>query len=77
MSPYLTDPKTGEKSVTLTLLVTGFIICSLKLLTSGIDIGIVKLAVFGGGDFATAVGALGALYWARKSTDANSGDPNK
>lgn len=66
---YLRDPKTGEKSVTLTMFVSGFIIAVLKLLTSGIEIGIVKLAVFSGGDFAAVVGALGAVYWARKNTE--------
>jgi hypothetical protein len=72
--PYMKDPKTGEPSVSLTLLITGFIIAALKLLTSGVDIGIVKLAVFSGGDFATVVGALAALYWARKNTDSHSGE---
>ena len=69
---YLKDPKSGEPSVTLTLLVTGFIICTLKMLTSGIEIGTIKLAQFGGGDFAAAVGALAAVYWARRNSDSGT-----
>lgn len=66
---YMKDPKTGDKSVTLTLLIVGFTICLLKLLTSGIVIGTIQLGTFSGSDFATAVGALGALYAARKHSD--------
>lgn len=67
---YMKDPKTGEPSVTITLLVVGFAICLLKLLTSGMVIGTIQLGTFSGSDFATAVGALGALYAARKHTDS-------
>lgn len=66
---YMKDPKTGEKSVTLTLLMVGFAVCLLKLLTSGMIIGTIQLGTFSGSDFATAVGALGALYAARKHSD--------
>ena len=65
---WLKDPKTNEVSVTLTLLVIGFIVCTGKLLLSGLEFGSIKLGAFGGGDFAGAVGALGALYWARRNT---------
>lgn len=73
---FLKDPKTNEPSVTLTLLVTGFIVCTLKLLFSGMEIGNIKLSVFGGGDYAAAVGALGALYWARRTTSNGSDGKN-
>ena len=69
MDFWIKDPKTKQRSVTLTLLITGFVVCVIKLLTSGVDIGIVKLAQFGGGDFAASIGALGAIYAARKATD--------
>jgi hypothetical protein len=69
---YLKDPHSNEPSVTLTLFVTGFVICLLKLLTSGIVIGKLHLGDFGGTDFAAAVGALGAIYAARRHTDANA-----
>jgi hypothetical protein len=70
---WLIDPKDKTPSVTLTLLVVGFSVCAAKLLTSGLELGTLKLGVFGGGDFAASVGALGALYWARRnvSTDKN------
>lgn len=66
MSPWISDPKSGEKSVTLTLFVTGFMVCLLKLIGSGIAIGSITLSAFSGGDFAAAVGALGAVYTARR-----------
>lgn len=74
---YMKDPKTGEKSVTLTLLLIGFSVCLLKLLTSGIIIGTIQLGSFGGADFATAVGSLGALYAARKHSDNISSKDDK
>lgn len=67
---YLKDPDTKQESVSLTLLVVGFVLCLLKLLTSGIAFGSMNLGTFTGSDFAIAVGALGALYWGRKHTDA-------
>lgn len=64
---WIKDPKTGEPSVTLTALVTGMLVATLKLLVSGITIGSITLSQFSGTDFAAVVGALGALYWARRS----------
>lgn len=63
---WITDPKTKEKSVTLTAFITGFMVATLKLLISGAEIGSVKLGVFSGGEFAAAVGALGAIYVMRR-----------
>lgn len=74
MNIWLTDPKTKDPSVTLTLLVTGFGVCMAKLLLSGLAIGSLQLAAFGGGDFAAAVGALGALYAARRHPAMNGSD---
>ena len=69
---YLKDPETGKKSVTLTVFVTGFIVCLTKLLLSDVSVGSLKLGPFSGGDFAAACGALGAIYWARR----NMGGPS-
>lgn len=69
---WLVDPKTGEKSVTLTAFVTGFGVATLKLLLSGLTIAGFSLAPFTGSDYALVVGAVGAIYWARKNTDAKS-----
>lgn len=71
---YLKDPDTKQESVSLTLLVVGFVPCLLKLLTSGITFGSMNLGTFTGSDFALAVGALAALYWGRKHSDAKYSD---
>lgn len=64
---YLNDPKSGEKSVTLTVFMTGFLVATVKLLVSGIQIGSLTLSAFTGGDFAAVVGAVGAIYFARRN----------
>lgn len=66
---YLKDPKTGKHSATLTILMSTFGVCLLKILISGITYGELSLGEFNGGDFAAAVGAAGAIYSARKFTD--------
>jgi hypothetical protein len=72
---WIRDPRNNQPSVTLTLLVIGFIVCTVKLLLGGLEVGAIKLAPFGGGDFAAATGALGALYWARRNA-GNDKDGN-
>ncbi len=64
---FIKDPETGKQSVTLTVFVVGFIVCLAKLALSGLEVGSVTLQPFTGGDFAAAVGALGAVYWARRN----------
>lgn len=66
---WIKDPKTGEVSVTLTFFVGGFVVALLKLLLSGITIHHFTLSPFTGGDFAAVVGALGAIYTARRHSD--------
>jgi len=67
MNFYIKDPKTGKESVTLSLLIYGFIIATSKLLVSGLDIpGVLKFGEFGGVEYSAALAALGSLYWARK-----------
>lgn len=66
---FIKDPKSGEPSATLTLLVVGFITALFKLLTSGMVYGSINLGTFSGADFAEVVGSLGALYAARKHSD--------
>lgn len=66
---FIKDPKTGDPSVTLTMLVVGFITALFKLLTSGIIYGNINLGSFSGSDFAAVVGSLGAIYAARKHSD--------
>lgn len=66
---YLKDPKTGEPSVTMTMMVIGFVIASIKYLSAGVVVGSVTLGASTGGDFAAVIGALGAIYAARKHSD--------
>lgn len=63
---WLTDPKTKEKSVTLTMFVIGMVISCLKLLAAGLTIGGFAMSPFSGVDFAAAVGALGSVYVMRR-----------
>lgn len=64
---WLTDPKTKEKSVTLTAFVAGFAVAVAKLAASGVQIGNFRVEQFTGGDFAAVVGALGAVYTLRRN----------
>lgn len=66
---WITDPKTGKKSVTVTMLVVGYAVALTKLLFADTNIGGFNLGAFSGSDFATVVGALGSIYGFRKFTD--------
>jgi hypothetical protein len=70
---YLKDPKTGKQSATLTILMSTFGICLLKLLFAGVTYGEFSAGPFTGADFAAAVGAAGAIYGFRKHTDKSEG----
>lgn len=72
MTAWITDPKNGKKSATLTLLVYGYVVCLAKLLLSGVAVASLSCGEFSGVDFAAAIGALGALYGVRKHTDAKA-----
>lgn len=69
---YLKDTD-GKPSLTATLLVAGFAVCTLKLLLSGLEVGAIKLGVFTGGDYSLALAALSGLYWARRNAGNASG----
>lgn len=71
---WLKDPKTKERSVTLTVFAVGSLVALLKLLASGVSIGSFKAEKFGGGDFAAAVGALGAVYTLRRNVKSIKDD---
>jgi len=64
---YLKDPKTGKESITLTAFFIGFLVCTGKLLLSGIKTDMITFEQFSGADYGMAVGALGAIYTLRKS----------
>jgi len=69
---WFKDPKTGEKSVTLTLFVVAFFICCLKLLLAGMTIGKFTMGAFSGVDFAAITTAIGGIYGFRKHTDTTN-----
>ena len=58
----------GNKSITMSAFVVGFIIVNLKLIFSGMTLWGVTLAPFTGGEYAAALAALGAIYVLRRST---------
>ena len=57
----------GKRSITMTAFVLGFIVVNLKLLFSGMSIAGIELASFSGGEYAAAIGALGAVYVLRRN----------
>lgn len=69
---WIQDPKTKQRSVTLTFYVFGFVVALTKLILSGLIVGGLQMGVFGGGDFAAVVAALGSIYAARKYTDKDA-----
>jgi len=71
----LTDPSTGSPSTARTVFFYGSAICLIKLLLSGLVIGPIALGVFGGGDFAACIAALGGIY-ALDKTVSNKGGPS-
>lgn len=79
MSFYLKDPSSGQPSVSLTAFAAGFAVATFKLLVSGMAITkAVTFSTFSGGDFSMVVGALAALYYARrKDSQGNSDDTTK
>jgi hypothetical protein len=78
---YLIDPKTGKKSVTLTVFILGVTVALLKLLGSGIVITIadksLNLGSFSGVECAAVITAVGAIYWGRKNTDSKKEKNNE
>ena len=75
MNLWLTDPVTGQKSVTLTFFIVGFIVCLSKMIFSGVTIGTFSLSLFSGIDFAAAVGALGGVYVLRRNQNSPEEPP--
>lgn len=68
---WLTSPS-EDKSVTLTFFTIGFAVALAKLLLAGMTFGSFTFGAFSGTDFAAVTGALGAVYAARRHTDANA-----
>lgn len=67
MNFWIKDPKDGQPSVTLTVFMLGFAVATFKLLSSGFACCGMQFSPFTGTDFAAAVGAVGAIYFARRN----------
>ena len=57
----------GNKSITMTAFVAGFVVVNLKLVLSGMTLWGVVLAPFTGVEYAAAIAALGAIYVMRRN----------
>lgn len=64
--------RNGVPSTTRTAFFVGFVVCLLKLVFSGLELGSIKLEPFTGSDFAMAIGALGAVYSLDKKVNDGS-----
>jgi hypothetical protein len=64
----------GKPSVTMTAFVTGFVVVNAKLLLSGVTLAGYTMAAFTGGEYAAAVGALGAVYVLRRNSEKENKD---
>ena len=70
---FLLSNTSGEKSLTATLFIVGFIIACFKLLVSGMVIGSFQMGNFSGIDAAAVFGALGLVYKLRRDTEDKAG----
>ncbi len=68
MSKMLIKDSGGKPSVTMTAFCWGCFVVNLKLILSGMTIKGYTMAAFGGGEYAAAMGALGAVYVLRRAT---------
>jgi hypothetical protein len=71
LNKFLFKDSKGKPSLTATAFIVGFVVVNLKLIFSGFEFENFKLALFSGGEYAAAVGALGAVYVLRRSTDTD------
>lgn len=69
LNKFLFKDSKGKPSLTATAFIVGFAVVNLKLIFSGVEFNSFKVALFSGGEYAAAVGALGAVYVLRRSTE--------
>ena len=78
LSYLFKNPDTGRPSITRTAFTTGFIIATLKLLLSGVQITPeYKFPLFSGVEFSAVVGALGIVYGLRKAPEETPKKPEE
>lgn len=77
MGFFISDPKTGKPSVTLTVFIYGFVVATIKLLLAGLDVmGKFQFSPFSGVDYGAVIAALGGVYTLRKNNSIKPNDPN-
>lgn len=63
---WIKDPKDNKPSVSLTLLMVGFITVLVKLIFAGMSYKEFTFGPFSASDFGLAISPLAALYWGRR-----------
>lgn len=66
LDKLLVTDTNGNKSITATAFIIGFLVINVKLLFGGTSIGPLVLLPFTGGEYAAAVAALGGVYVLRR-----------
>lgn len=66
MDKFLITDTEGDKSLTATAFLVGFIIVNLKLILSGLTINDYTFSEFSGTDYGLALGSLGTIYLLRR-----------
>jgi len=66
----------GEKSVTVTAFILGFLTVNFKLLVAGMTFGKYTMAPFTGIEYGAALGALGAIYVMRRAVNNKTDKPD-
>lgn len=77
---YIKDPISKRDSVTLTLLIVGFVVFIAKVIISDMTIGTFHFGTFSASDFSIGIASLGGLYFGRqwtKSKENGSGNGYK
>ena len=64
----------GNKSITMTAFVIGFIVVNAKLILSGMTLWGVVLAPFTGVEYGASLAALGGIYILRRKGDNTKND---
>lgn len=68
MNKFFFKDSSGQKSVTVTVFIWGALAVNIKLLLGGMTLAGTVVPAFGGGDYAAAMAALGAIYVMRRNS---------
>jgi hypothetical protein len=75
INSFLLENDNGKPSITMTVFVITVLVCCVKLLLSGMNLGCLSFAIFTGVDFAAAISAAGLIYKLRRDGDAKNQTP--